>query len=133
MAKYTITHACGHTTEQQLYGKHKARYAKIAWWETVDCPACYGQAKRDAEQRRQDKATQCKDKLAKEGIVIGAKLLNKMTDTRVSITDIDYIDDRHTVTITIVNDDLTTKTGYLPVAGLQDAIKEGKVTIEEGI
>lgn len=40
MAKYTITYACGHTAEIQLYGKYDERERKIAYYKTIDCPEC---------------------------------------------------------------------------------------------
>lgn len=40
MAKYTITYACGHTAEMQLYGKESDRQKRIAWYATIDCPDC---------------------------------------------------------------------------------------------
>lgn len=40
MAKYTITHACGHTSEISLFGKVDARNAQIARLEKHHCPAC---------------------------------------------------------------------------------------------
>lgn len=54
MAKYTITHTCGHDHEYQLYGKHTERDRKIAWLEGQDCPAC----KRAAEEEAAKAATE---------------------------------------------------------------------------
>lgn len=50
MAKYTITHACGHTDEVNLFGKHAERERKIAYLESIDCRACW-----DAAQAAQAK------------------------------------------------------------------------------
>lgn len=50
MAKYTITHACGHTEEVNLFGKHSDRERKIAYRESIDCRACW-----DAAQAAQAK------------------------------------------------------------------------------
>lgn len=50
MAKYTITHACGHTEEVSLFGKHSERERKIAYLESIDCRACW-----DAAQAAQAK------------------------------------------------------------------------------
>lgn len=50
MAKYTITHACGHTEEVNLFGKHSDRERKIAYLESIDCRACW-----DAAQAAQAK------------------------------------------------------------------------------
>ena len=43
MAKYTITHSCGHTVEHQIYGTnaHGERDRKIAWLESTPCSECY--------------------------------------------------------------------------------------------
>ena len=56
MAKYTIHHACGHTTTQTLFGKTADRERKIEWWESVDCPDCYkkGRAQVKAEERTKE-------------------------------------------------------------------------------
>ena len=51
MAWNTITYACGHTEEQQLYGKMEARDRTIAAAAGHDCPAC-----RAAEAAAQDAA-----------------------------------------------------------------------------
>ena len=40
MAKYTVTHTCGHTQEVNLFGKHTERDRRIAWLETQLCPEC---------------------------------------------------------------------------------------------
>lgn len=40
MAKYTVTHTCGHTVEVALFGKHVERDRRIAAMSTEDCPAC---------------------------------------------------------------------------------------------
>ncbi len=40
MAKYTITHACGHEQEHQLVGKESERRNRIDWLRTTDCRAC---------------------------------------------------------------------------------------------
>lgn len=44
MAKYTITHACGHTEEVNLFGKHADRERKIKYLESIDCRACWDAA-----------------------------------------------------------------------------------------
>jgi len=43
MAKYTITHSCGHTVEHQIYGSNSKgeRDRKIAWLEAHVCSECY--------------------------------------------------------------------------------------------
>lgn len=41
MAKYSITHTCGHTETVALFGPEKDRSRRIATLESRDCPACY--------------------------------------------------------------------------------------------
>jgi len=45
MAKYNVTYRCGHQETVQLFGKYNDRYNKIAYYETIDCPACRAAAK----------------------------------------------------------------------------------------
>lgn len=45
MAKYNVTYKCGHQETVQLFGKYNDRYNKIAYYETLDCPACRAAAK----------------------------------------------------------------------------------------
>jgi hypothetical protein len=40
MAKYYPPYSCGHSREVVLYGPHRERERKLAWLETVPCPAC---------------------------------------------------------------------------------------------
>lgn len=40
MALTTITYACGHTTEAQMYGKHEDRARALAAMANHDCAAC---------------------------------------------------------------------------------------------
>lgn len=40
MAKYTITHVCGHQIEVQLFGKHEERERRIAYLESIECDDC---------------------------------------------------------------------------------------------
>lgn len=40
MAKYNITHSCGHTDTVQLYGPHRDRDRRIQWLEGKPCRAC---------------------------------------------------------------------------------------------
>lgn len=46
MAKYTITHSCGHTAEHQIYGTntHGEREKRAAYLETTLCAECYARA-----------------------------------------------------------------------------------------
>lgn len=48
MAKYTVTHTCGHTVAVQLYGPNKDRERKLAAMRDTICDACY-KAQKDAE------------------------------------------------------------------------------------
>jgi hypothetical protein len=48
MAKYTVTHTCGHEHEYNLFGKHTERERKIEWLEKQDCPACRRKAEEEA-------------------------------------------------------------------------------------
>lgn len=42
MAKYDVEFSCGHVEEMQLYGKHKDRERRIAWYKEYGlCKACY--------------------------------------------------------------------------------------------
>ena len=51
MAKYTISAGCGHTVEQQLFGKDAERARRIEWMqsESGKCNACYAAMKRGEE------------------------------------------------------------------------------------
>lgn len=52
MAKYDITHACGHQQTHVLYGKHSGfggRDSKIEWLGGQDCKDCWLKKKREAE------------------------------------------------------------------------------------
>jgi len=40
MAKYTITHTCGHTREVALFGPYTDRARSIEWLKKQPCPAC---------------------------------------------------------------------------------------------
>jgi hypothetical protein len=47
MARYKLTHACGHEVTHQIVGRHRERSAAIAREEHRDCRSCYVAA-RDA-------------------------------------------------------------------------------------
>lgn len=49
MAKYDVTHACGHSQEHQLFGSHRDRDRKLSWLATVPCGAC---ARAEREQQK---------------------------------------------------------------------------------
>lgn len=40
MAKYVVTHSCGHTEEVSLFGKESERERRIAWLEGQPCTEC---------------------------------------------------------------------------------------------
>jgi len=46
MAKYQVTHICGHDQEHILFGPGKERDRKISWFESQDCATCWSKAKR---------------------------------------------------------------------------------------
>lgn len=48
MSKYTITYACGHTEEKQIYGKESERAGKAEWMGRGLCPACRAKAARES-------------------------------------------------------------------------------------
>lgn len=50
MAKYTVTHICGHTQTHDLFGPGKERERKQAWLKTTDCKDCYAAAQREARK-----------------------------------------------------------------------------------
>jgi hypothetical protein len=41
MAKYTITHSCGHSQTHELFGKTSDRERKIEWLKTTECADCW--------------------------------------------------------------------------------------------
>ena len=51
MAKYQVTHSCGHTVTHQLYGKNSERERKIEWMEGKLCADCY-KAQKDLERKQ---------------------------------------------------------------------------------
>jgi hypothetical protein len=55
MAKFQITHSCGHTVMHQLYGPVKDRQGKADWLAERPCYECY-QAERAREREEQNRA-----------------------------------------------------------------------------
>lgn len=51
MAKYTITHSCGHEQTHALYGRIKDRENKIAWLATQECTECWKKAQKEARAK----------------------------------------------------------------------------------
>jgi len=49
MARYDINHTCGHNRTVQLYGNYTERQRKIEWYETQECPQCWGAKQRELE------------------------------------------------------------------------------------
>ncbi len=41
MAKYTVTRACGHSEQVDLFGTTSERERKMSWMRKTDCAACY--------------------------------------------------------------------------------------------
>jgi len=56
MAKYQVTHSCGHTQTVQLFGHHTERDKKIEWFERTLCPDCYRAQKETECQQENDRA-----------------------------------------------------------------------------
>jgi hypothetical protein len=50
MAKYNVTYRCGHAETKQLYGPYAQRERTIAYYKTVDCPACKAEAAKKAAE-----------------------------------------------------------------------------------
>jgi hypothetical protein len=57
MAKYEVTHTCGHTRTVQLFGKMIEREHKIEWMESQECPQCWGAKKCEEEAKKPITAT----------------------------------------------------------------------------
>lgn len=65
MAKYAVTHSCGHDQVHVLFGKHKDRESKIEWLATTLCTDCYHGKLRD---EREAASKQCHDWSKSEGL-----------------------------------------------------------------
>ena len=57
MAKYDITHTCGHSRTVALYGKLNERERKIEWMASQDCPSCWAAKKRESDALKPITAT----------------------------------------------------------------------------
>lgn len=55
MAKYTVTHSCGHQHEYQFFGKYEDRYKKLDWLEGMPCPECRVAAEKAAAAAEREK------------------------------------------------------------------------------
>ena len=55
MAKYTVTHTCGHQQTHELFGDNKSRDRKLSYEAGCVCDACYReqQAPKVAQERAQ--------------------------------------------------------------------------------
>jgi hypothetical protein len=54
MAKYSVTHSCGHTQEHRLFGKHSGfggRDSKLEWLETQPCSECWKRKIKEENER----------------------------------------------------------------------------------
>jgi len=49
MAKYTVSHSCGHQQTHELFGKVSERERKLEWMKDTDCTDCW-KAKQRAER-----------------------------------------------------------------------------------
>lgn len=56
MAKYTITHTCGHQKVYQIVGAIADRDRKVAWLESQDCPECRKAAEKAAAESAAEKS-----------------------------------------------------------------------------
>lgn len=52
MAKYNISHTCGHEVTIQLFGKHDERRRKIARLETEECKECAAAARASSPEAK---------------------------------------------------------------------------------
>jgi len=59
MAKYHVTHACGHETEYNLFGPYESRRQRISSLESRLCPECW-EAKRNEENAKANAAAAAK-------------------------------------------------------------------------
>lgn len=65
MAKYTITHACGHQQTHQLYGKSSERDRKITWLGDQPCTDCW---KEQQEAERNSASATAASEAAERGL-----------------------------------------------------------------
>jgi len=54
--QYTVTYSCDHTGTVNLFGPGRERERKLAWLETVLCPACAAEAKAKQNAAASEKA-----------------------------------------------------------------------------
>lgn len=52
MAKYTVTHDCGHAQTHELFGKGSERERKLEWMKGTDCTDCWKEKQREARKAR---------------------------------------------------------------------------------
>ena len=84
MAKYTITHSCGHDSEEQLYGPTRDREGRIEWLSNRPCTACWRTAKRAEDATKPITLTVATNGLDKdaEGNVLAEIVLTGGTEPR---------------------------------------------------
>jgi hypothetical protein len=58
MAKCNVTHACGHTSEHNLFGPYKERDRRAQWLAGQDCPTCEAERREAAKRAANAAATQ---------------------------------------------------------------------------
>lgn len=58
MAKYDVTHSCGHTVEISLYGKHTERDRRLAYEAARKCAACHSASVAAARASESSKAAE---------------------------------------------------------------------------
>ena len=69
MAKYQITHSCGHTQEHVLYGKHSGyngRDNKIEWLGTTLCKECW---KKEQDNKKEKVNQEAAEKVNENGFI----------------------------------------------------------------
>ena len=65
MAKYDITHTCGHSETVQLIGPHRERESRIGWLESHLCPRCWEAEK---ARKRADEVAQAAEAASADGL-----------------------------------------------------------------
>lgn len=84
MAKYTVTHTCGHTTPITLYGKTSERECRMKWLSEHPCKDCIRaeetrRAHAQAEKRNLP-PRQCRELLSRSQCKHRTRLRDPITD-----------------------------------------------------
>ncbi len=66
MAKYSVTHTCGHTQTHGLVGKNADRERKLAWLATTECTECWKKSQAEAKEKQKAQASAEAETFAKE-------------------------------------------------------------------